>query len=84
MTKAIKTVPTNITLPGNVLESTDSRFVVPLQAEEFFGRPSRSMVIRALLEIALENGATFRPENARDYESFKVEMRRILKDRTEV
>ena len=73
MTKAIKTVPTNITLPGKVLE-----------AEEFFGRPSRSMVIRALLEIALENGAVFRPENARDYESFKVEMRRILKDRTEV
>jgi len=84
MSKAIKSTPTNITLPGNVLESTDSRFVEPLQAEEFFGRPSRSMVIRALLEIALENSAKFRPENAREYESFKVEMRRILMDRTEV
>ena len=84
MTKAIKTVPTNITLPGKVLENIELRFVEPLKAEEFFGRPSRSMVIRALLEIALENGALFRPENARDYESFKVEMRRILKDRTEV
>lgn len=84
MSKAIKSVATNITLPSKVLENIESRFVEPLQAEEFFGRPSRSMVIRALLEIALENGARFRPENARDYESFKVEMRRVLTDRTEV
>ena len=79
-----RSTPTNITLPVHVLEDTDKRLVEPLQSEKFFGRPSRSMVIRALLEIALENGAVFRPENARDYESFKVEMRRILKDRTEV
>lgn len=84
MSKAIKSVPTNITLPSKVLENTESRFVEPLKAEEFFGRPSRSMVIRALLEIALENSTRFRPENARDYESFKVEMRRVLTDRTEV
>ena len=79
-----RSTPTNITLPVHVLEDTDKRLVEPLQSVNFYGRPSRSMVIRALLEIALENGALFRPENARDYESFKVEMRRILKDRTEV
>lgn len=41
------------------------------------------MVIRALLEIALENGARFKPEAIRDYESLKGELRRILEDRTE-
>lgn len=78
-----RSTPTNITLPVDVLENTDKRFVEPLQAESFFGRPSRSMAIRALLEIALENGARFQPKNARDYQTFKEEMRRILTDRTE-
>jgi hypothetical protein len=78
-----KSTPTNITLPVHVLEDTDKRLVEPLQSERFFGRPSRSMVIRALLEIALENGARFKPEAIRDYESLKAELRRILEDRTE-
>ncbi len=78
-----KATPTNITLPLGVMEETDERFVAPLQTESFFGRPSRSMVIRALLEIALEDSEKFRPKKAKDYESFKEEMRRILKDRTE-
>ena len=78
-----RSTPTNITLPVHVLEDTDKRLVEPLQSEKFFGRPSRSMVIRALLEIALENGGRFKPESIRDYESLKDELRRILKDRTE-
>jgi hypothetical protein len=78
-----RSTPTNITLPVHVLEDTDKRLVEPLQSEKFFGRPSRSMVIRALLEIALENGGRFKPESIRDYESLKDELRRILEDRTE-
>jgi hypothetical protein len=78
-----KSAPTNITLPGNVLVDTDKFLVEPLQSENFFGRPSRSMVIRALLEIALENSAHFEPAKLRDYETLKAELRRILKDRTE-
>jgi len=77
-----KTSPTNITLPGNVLENTDKKLVEPLQTERFFGRPSRSMVIRALLEIALENSASFNADKAHDYETLKAELRRILTDRT--
>ena len=78
-----KSTPTNITLPGNVLEDTDKRLVEPLQSENFFGRPSRSMVIRALLEIALENGDRFNSNAARDYETLKAELSRILRgDRT--
>ncbi|AZG89393.1 hypothetical protein N032_27980 (plasmid) [Pseudomonas syringae pv. pisi str. PP1] len=83
MSKAIKSKPTNITLPGGILESADETFLEPLKAEAFYGRPSRSMVIRALLEIALENGGKFRPENADKYETFRDEIRRILTDRTE-
>ncbi|KFJ91922.1 hypothetical protein [Pseudomonas aeruginosa] len=78
-----KSTPTNITLPGQVLEDTDQKLVGPLQSERFFGRPSRSMIIRALLEIALENSARFDPRKPRDYETLKAELRRILTDRTE-
>lgn len=77
-----KSAPTNITLPGHVLEATDSRLMEPLQTDQFYGRASRSMVIRALLEIALENDGAFKPEAVRDYESLKSELRRILKDGT--
>ncbi|EMA4529683.1 hypothetical protein AO946_26500 [Pseudomonas aeruginosa] len=77
-----RSTPTNITLPGQVLEETDQKLVEPLQSERFFGRPSRSMVIRALLEIALENSDRFDPRKARDYETLKAELRRILLDRT--
>lgn len=82
MSKAIKSKPTNITLPGGILESADETFWSPLKPK-LYGRPSRSMVIRALLEIALENGGKFRPENADKYETFRDEIRRILTDRTE-
>lgn len=76
-----RTAPTNITLPGNVLEGTDKQLIEPLQEadKKFFGRPSRSMVIRALLEIALENSDSYNANAAYDYESLKGELRRILK-----
>lgn len=76
-----KTAPTNITLPGNVLEDTDRKLIEPLSApdKKFFGRPSRSMVIRALLEIALENSGKYNAQAAYDYESLKRELCRILK-----
>lgn len=77
-----KSTPTNITLPGHVLKETDSRLVEPLEKDQFYGRASRSMVIRALLEIALKNSEAFRPESVRDYESLKAELRRILRDST--
>ncbi len=60
------------------MEETDKQLVEPIQSERFFGRPSRSMVIRALLEIALENGDRFDPQKPRDYETLKAELRRIL------
>ena len=74
-----KSTPTNITLPGNVLDETDKRLVEPLKSENFFGRPSRSMVIRALLEIALENSDRLDTKAARDYVTLKAELSRILR-----
>ncbi|HDZ58144.1 MAG TPA: hypothetical protein ENI17_02690 [Pseudomonas xinjiangensis] len=73
-----RTAPTNITLPVVVLENTDKSFVSPIDSEKFFGRPSRSMIIRALLEIALEGGDRFDPTKTHDYESLKNELRRII------
>ncbi|RMN81501.1 hypothetical protein ALQ56_200346 [Pseudomonas syringae pv. papulans] len=41
------------------------------------------MVIRALLEIAVENGARFDSTKPHNYEGLKLELARILKDHTE-
>lgn len=79
-----KSRPINITLPRTVQNETDKYFVSPLESESFFGRPSRSMVIRALLEIALDKSDLFEPSKVNDYESLKRELRRITEtDSTE-
>ncbi|RMM61880.1 hypothetical protein ALQ01_200008 [Pseudomonas savastanoi pv. glycinea] len=74
---------TSITLPGELMADVDQWFVEPIATERFFGRASRSMVIRALLEIAVENGARFDRTKPHNYEGLKLELARILKDHTE-
>lgn len=82
-TQPKKTKPISITMPGNVSRDTGNYFVKPLESTEFFGRPSKSMVIRALCELAIEQRSRFDPTHVRDYESLKEELRRLLASNTE-
>jgi hypothetical protein len=70
-------------MPASVSDNTLKHFVEPLENVDFFGRPSKSMVIRALCEIAIERADNFKAENAEDYESLKAELRRVLTARKE-
>ncbi|BES73863.1 hypothetical protein RE428_48810 (plasmid) [Marinobacter nanhaiticus D15-8W] len=76
--KRQKAAPTNISLPVDVSQDTKESFVDSVNAEDFFGRPSKSLVIRALCELALERKEQFDPAYVVDYESLKAELRRIL------
>lgn len=73
----------HITMPASVSANTLKNFVEPLDNVSFFGRPSKSMVIRALCEIANERADNFKAENVEDYESLKAELRRVLTARKE-
>lgn len=78
-----RTPPTNITMPASVSQNILEFFVEPFENAEFFSRPSKSMVIRALCEIAIEKADRFDPGKASDYESLKAELRRMLANSTE-
>ncbi|MGK9153567.1 hypothetical protein KXR97_21470 [Xanthomonas euvesicatoria] len=74
-----KAAPVNITLPADLPGSVVQKFIDPIDRATFFGRLSNSMMVRALLELALEHADAYDASAIKDYESLKAELRRMLK-----
>ena len=73
--KAIK-----LSLPSELLEEAYSRLVAPIDTKHFYGQPSQSKVIRALLEIVLEREGQLNPDEIHDYEELKEALRSLLSE----
>lgn len=67
-----------LTIPQSSQDQANKLFVETIDREIFIGIPSLSKVVTALLDIAIEEGNSFNPENITNTDELKEELRRVL------
>lgn len=69
-----------LSLPGETLEIAKKRFLEPLDEKRFYGKPSQSKLIRALVELAVEAEGVYHADEILDYEGLKEALRSLLSE----